>query len=307
MLAIAQTVAPVFLLIVIGWGFKRTGFPGDGFWRPAERLAYFVLLPVLIVRNLAVADLSEFQVSGLGALVVGTSVTAAIITFAMRPLLRVDGPAFTSFLQGSIRFNSYLAFAIAAAMFGPPGVVVCAVFAAFMMPASNTIIIAAMTVMNGGTAPSWKRVPVEIASNPLIVGCLLGAVINWLSVPLPAWSVALLDIIAKAALPVALLCIGAGLDLSVGRTNRGLMILTSAIKLAVVPALAWVLGGWLGLTGVTYAVAVMFAAMPASPAAFVLARQLGGDAPLMAGILTFQTLLAIVTVPVALHLLVGTG
>lgn len=303
--AIAQTVAPVFLLIVIGWGFKRSGFPGDGFWQPAERLAYFVLLPVLIVRNLAVADLDNFQIGGLGATVIGTSLIAAAVTFAMRPLIRTDGPAFTSFLQGNIRFNSYLAFAIAAAMFGPPGVVVCAVFAAFMMPTANTIIIAAMTALNRGAAPDWKRVPVEIATNPLILGCLIGATINGLDIPLPAWSVALMDIVAKAALPVALLCVGAGLDLSVGRTHRGLMALTSVIKLAAVPALAWALGGWLGLSGVTYAVAVMFAAMPASPAAYVLARQLDGDAPLMAGILTFQTLLAIVTVPLVLTWMAG--
>jgi hypothetical protein len=44
----------------------------------------------------------------------------------------------------------------------------------------------------------------------------------------------------------------------------------------------------------------MFAALPASPAAYVLARQLGGDAPLMAAVITAEVLLAVVTVPAIL-------
>jgi hypothetical protein len=37
--------------------------------------------------------------------------------------------------------------------------------------------------------------------------------------------------------------------------------------------------------------------MPSAPAAYVLARELGGDAPLMAGLVTATTLIALVTIP----------
>ncbi len=63
--AIFLTITPIFVIILFGFGFKRTGFPGDGFWEPAERLAYYVLLPALIVHNLAVADLGGLQVGQL--------------------------------------------------------------------------------------------------------------------------------------------------------------------------------------------------------------------------------------------------
>ena len=50
-------------------------------------------------------------------------------------------------------------------------------------------------------------------------------------------------------------------------------------------------------------VAVLLAALPTATSAYILARQLGGDAPLMAGIISGQTLLAMVSIPVLLSLL----
>jgi malonate transporter len=37
--------------------------------------------------------------------------------------------------------------------------------------------------------------------------------------------------------------------------------------------------------------------MPSAPASYVLAREMGGDAPLMAGIVTVTTILALITIP----------
>ena len=47
---------------------------------------------------------------------------------------------------------------------------------------------------------------------------------------------------------------------------------------------------------------VLFFALPCAPTAYVLARQYNGDAHLMAGIITLQTLLAMLSLPVLLHL-----
>ncbi len=59
----------------------------------------------------------------------------------------------------------------------------------------------------------------------------------------------------------------------------------------------------LGVEGVIAATAVLFTAAPVSASSYVLARQLGGDAPLMAGLITLSTILAAITMPLALALL----
>ncbi|MCU0808046.1 MAG: AEC family transporter, partial [Candidatus Contendobacter sp.] len=48
------------------------------------------------------------------------------------------------------------------------------------------------------------------------------------------------------------------------------------------------------------AVLVTFAALPGAPTAYILARQMGGDAPLIAAIVTVETAAALITLPAVL-------
>lgn len=298
MLAIVTAIAPIFLIIVAGYLFKRYGFPGDGFWQPAEKLAFYVLLPVLIVRNLAGADLAGIQVIEYALVIVGLGVVMTALTLALRPALHIDGAAYTSILQGAIRLNSYIGFGVAEAVWGAPGVVLVALFTAVMMPVVNAIAIGALAAYaNSSGKADWARVPVEIAKNPIIVACAIGGALNGLDVPVPAFVDAIMAIFAKAALPVALLCVGAGLVLGAVRVRAGALAVACFLKMAVMPALAFGAAHLAGLAGLSLVVAVVFAATPASPAAYIMARQMGGDAPLMAGILTVQTAIAAVTMP----------
>ncbi|MET9871546.1 AEC family transporter, partial [Streptomyces sp. NPDC006386] len=49
-------------------------------------------------------------------------------------------------------------------------------------------------------------------------------------------------------------------------------------------------------------IAVLFQALPTATSSYILSRQLGGDAPLMAGITATQTLLGIAAVPIVVAL-----
>ena len=59
-------------------------------------------------------------------------------------------------------------------------------------------------------------------------------------------------------------------------------------------------GAAFGLHGPVAATALLVHAMPTASPSYILARQLGGDAPLMAGIVAVQTVLAAVAIPLAL-------
>src|SRR5436190_1466395 len=104
-------------------------------------------------------------------------------------------------------------------------------------------------------------------------------------------------------LALGLLIVGAGLRVGELIHPNATMFLACALKLAVMPAIAISIGAALGLTGTTLSVVACCASVPASSNSYVLARQMGGDAPLMAQILTFQTALAAVTMPVILSLI----
>lgn len=63
------------------------------------------------------------------------------------------------------------------------------------------------------------------------------------------------------------------------------------------------LGCWLfGIEGIARTVAVIAGAVPTAASSFILARQMGGDAPLMANLITVQVLLAVFSLPLMMWL-----
>jgi malonate transporter and related proteins len=76
----------------------------------------------------------------------------------------------------------------------------------------------------------------------------------------------------------------------------------SAVKLIAAPAAILTAALGLGLTGDPLTVAVVCTASPLATSAYILARQLGGDAALAANLVTASTLLSLATLPVAILL-----
>jgi len=295
---ILGALGPIFALILLGLGLRRLGFPGDGFWPAAERLTYFLLFPALLVNRLALARLEEYAVGPVAVVVVILLLGMTALVYALRPWLGVDGPAFSSVYQGAIRFNTYVGLAVALAMFHAEGGTVAALVMALMIPMINVLCVLVLSAHAGGSI-SVTGVLRGLITNPLILACLVGIGLNLSGIGLPWGSAAMLDILARAALPLGLLAVGAGLRLA-ALSRLGLLVAVSALKLLALPALAATLC-WLVQPGqLETAVLMTFAALPGSSTAYILARQLGGDAPLMAAIVTVETGLALVTLPAVL-------
>lgn len=307
---VAAALAPVFFLIVIGYAFRRSGFLEEGFWVRADRLTYFVLFPALLAHNLALAHLGEIRFAGMVVALVGAVAAVALVLLVLRPRLNLGGPAFTSVFQGSIRPNTYVGLAAAVALYGDAGLTLAAVAVAAMVPLVNVLSTTALARFAGagdspeprGDPPPFREIAATVARNPLILACLAGVVLNWSGLGLPLGSEPVLDILGRAALPLGLLSVGAGLDVKAARSAVSPLAVASVCKLVALPAIAVAALKGLGVGGLTATVAILFAALPTSATSYVMARQLGGDHGLMAGIITVETALAVVTLPAALIL-----
>jgi predicted permease len=144
-----------------------------------------------------------------------------------------------------------------------------------------------------------------VATNPLIVACALGLLANASGTRLPAGLDGALAALSAAALPCGLMAVGAALSSgALGGHARG-VALSAAAKFLALPLLSLGAGRLLGLPPEALGALVVFQAQPTATASYVLARQLGGDADLMASIVTAQTLLAFAVLPAAARLLAG--
>lgn len=296
---ILSAIFPVFALLLLGNVARRSGFLAERFWEQAEKGTYYVLFPCLLVKNLATAHM-DFAAAGMLLVVAALMpVLASVLAFAFAPLLRLNGADFTSFYQGSIRFNTYIGLAIVATALPAPALTLAAIVVAVMIPLVNVLCIGVFAYF------THKQVRVaalltSILKNPLIVACLLGIVLNLLPFSIPKVLLKVLEALAQMALPMGLLAVGAGLRLQALRESGSLLFWASGVKLLLLPALIYGLCVWLQVGALERAVLVTFAALPTASSAYILARQLGGNAGLMAVLITGETLLGILTMPLVL-------
>ena len=303
MLPFLLALAPVFLLIFIGHGLKRWRFFEDAFWVGAERLTYFVLFPALLVETLATAKVAAPIAGPMALAMIAGVLAVTVIQLVLRRAVPTDGPGFTSIYQGSVRPNTYVGLAVAAGAFGRPGVSLAAICVAATVPLVNLLSVAVLSRFAGASAAQARAVALAVASNPLILACALGIFLNLTGLGLPPVLDPLLAALGNASLPLGLLAVGAGLDLGAVR-RAGIPVGLAAItKLLLLPGLTGAALWLLGASGTAYQVALLYAALPCSASAYVLARQMRGDAALMAGIITVQTLAAILSIPLVLTLL----
>ncbi|MEO3429695.1 AEC family transporter [Pelagibius sp. CAU 1746] len=305
MQALATAVLPVFLLILLGYVIRRRGWLPAGFWEPAERLTYLFLLPALLATTLARADFSALPAAAMaGAVILAIAAMSALLV-AFQLVTRKNGPAVTAVLQTSIRPNTYIGLSIPFALYGEPGLAIAALIVAVVVPTVNVVSIAALLRFGDrapgtagvGTAGSGPGLVKALVSNPLILACLLGLALNLSGLGLPPVAGETLTILARAALPMALLAVGAGLDFGAARTSGGWVVSAVALKLAGLPLLTAGFCLLLGVHGLPLTVAVIFNALPAATSSYILARLMGGAPSLVANILTVQTLVAALTLP----------
>ncbi|WP_431822647.1 AEC family transporter [Burkholderia sp. F1] len=302
--AVLLALAPVALLVALGHGLKRTGFVGDAFWPSAERLCYYVLLPALFAHGLASARLQSLAVMPLALALVGSTVAVAATLLLIRPFVRVDGAGFTSVFQGAVRFNNYVGASLAAGLFGAQGIALAAVCVAVIVPTVNLMCVLVFA-RYGSTRLGIVALVRQIVSNPLVVACAIGIAMQASGATFPPAIEPAVRALGAASMPLGLLCVGAALTFDAARAWMQPVCVASAFKFVAMPLLTLVAGRALGLGDAALTVALLFQALPTSSASYLMARQFGGDAPLMAGITAFQTLFATIAMPAVLTTLVA--
>lgn len=307
MLAVFESLLPVFLVILLGLVLKRSRFMSDEMWMGFERASYWILFPALLVETLVKADLTSVPLTGLTLALAGTVASvSALMWLARRPLtalLGITGASYTSLFQTATRWNGFVALAIIAKLFGASGLTMVALALAVMVPLLNPINTVFVVLHAGDTRPSARIILTRVAQNPFIWSCALGLGFNLAGIPIYGPILTTLDIIGRAALGTGLLLVGAGLIIRQALRPSPAVLVASLVKLLLYPLIMAGACTLAGITGEARQVALVCAAVPTAMNGYVLARQLGGDAPLYAAIVTVQTLVSFLTLPLVLVVL----
>ncbi len=305
-MAVILAIIPVFLIIFSGLLCAHYQFVTADFWRGAEKITYFLLFPSLLISKIAVADLSGLDVFNAIKAIILLYVIVTILLIVLQKFVQFPSSKFTSVYQGGMRFNSYIGLSLVIALFGSDGLVVAIMLIALMIPAVNFLCVLVLELYNkqdDSGVKIFKRISKSTINNPLILSCIAGVLINVLFIPIPSVLLETLDIFSKATLPLGLLTVGAALNLRSISASIAPLLVASVAKFLVLPLFAVLVCSVLNIEPLTRNVFLLITLLPTASAAYILARQLGGDYELMATIITLQTLLAGIMIPIMLIIL----
>lgn len=302
MLAIFEAILPIFLLVLLGIGLKRAPVFEQPFWDGLEKFGYYVLFPSLLFMSLSQADFARMATGSVTAVTFSSVVLMSVLVLASWPLFRRSGvspSSFTTIFQTATRWNAFMALAIAEKLAGANGLTVIAIIMAANILPINVFNIGTLVWFNGGSR-NPTAILKRMATNPIILGAGAGVLVNLTGIELYDPVLVAVDLVSRSALGLGLIMVGAGLKISDALKPHPAAIAGVVLKLLVFPMIMTGIGLLLGVQGETLLLLALSGGVPTAMNGYLLAKQMGGDAPLYAAIATLQTAAAFFTIPAIL-------
>ena len=297
MIVAVNAVLPSFLIIALGLYIRKRGKLDDKSLGKFNSLAFRVFLPFQIFKNIYDSPLGEaldlklviFVFVGL-LLAGGLALLTAIVTEPRRDRRGVMA-------QGMFRGNYVLlGMPLIESLFGAGGSGLAALMIAVNIPIYNVLSVIFLELYAGGEINVRKMVK-DILTNPLIDATAIGLFAK--AVNLPVYALApvgsALKSLSGVATPLCLFILGASFAPAGIRGYAKSLWITVAFKLVVIPGLALAAAALLGIRGVGLGVVMISFGAPTAVNSYTMARELGGDSELAAGIVVVDTALSCLT------------
>ncbi|MFW6254409.1 MAG: AEC family transporter [Chitinivibrionales bacterium] len=302
---IINTLAPLVLLVILGAVLRSSRFAPGCFFDNLNRMVYWITLPALLFLKLSQASITWSAAAWLIGLLFGGAMLSLLLARITGALFRLPPPSLSAFMQGAFRGN--LAF------IGLPVVL----FALTDAPPSASQNIETIAVLGlAPTIPLYNIVSVIILmagrksagqsvigrvqfmaggvlSNPLVVACIAGITFSFTGLSLPVMLVRPLDLLGRTSLPLALVAIGASLNLGAIKGHSLSATAAGLIKVAVGPLFLFLVNLIIDIPHTEYQIALLYLACPTAVSSFVMAQQLGADDSLVGSIIVISTLLSL--------------
>lgn len=307
-LEIVTIVLPVFIIIALGYGVKRSTLVDDNFLFRLNKLLYYLALPLMLFYTIATAD---FSASFSGSLVAGLAIITFLGFLGSYGYAAIAGysPAVRgTFSQCSFRGNIvYVGLAIVFNAYGEGGLASAGILLGFIVPVFNFFSIVALLLPHQGSKVQPSLFLHEIAYNPLILASFIGILWSFLNLPIPGVFDKALQIVSGMALPLALISIGASFSLRKLKGDLKPALMATGLKLVILPLSAAAVFIMFGVGGQDLAIGVIFAGTPTATAAYIFTQQMKGDAELSRTIIMLTTLLSVVSITLMLMILRSIG
>lgn len=272
MLSSLLIVLPVFGLIAIGYLTRWTRVLRETTGEGLSDFVFVLAVPCLLFKTLATAAIPPDQPWGYWiAYFAGLAIVWLIAQLVAQRLFARKGPELVVSGFSAAQSNTvFVGVPMILKAYGEAGAVPLGLLLAVHLPVTMTIA----TLLAEGRATSPKLLLKRLFTHPIIIGILLGTAARPFvgAIPAPLWSI--VELIAGAAVPCALISLGIALRRYGLASGIGLPAVLSLLKLVVHPLVVFLLATKVFAMPVAWSgVAVLFAACPCGINAYLFAER----------------------------------
>ena len=301
MRAVVNAALPIFALIFTGYFCGRLKVLGDGAIDALNRFAVYLALPALLFRAMTRITFEPFSQAGFAVALAGGIAVPFLIAFllARRRNCRV-GQASIEGLDASYANVGFMGIPLCLLVFGEssvPAAVIATLFTASLLFAFAIVIIEIDLQRAKSLRRTIRNLLLSLARNPLLLGPAGGLGVGMAGLSLPAPMDQFAAVLAGAASPIALVCIGLFLARERMARNVNAVAVLVGLKLILQPAATGVLAFYVfQMPPVWSHSAVLLSALPIGSGPFVLATLYGLEANVTSGAILASHLCSVVTV-----------
>lgn len=291
-----NVILPLVIEMALGQLLRITDVIDGNTSKKMNSAIFKLFLPVLIFYNVYTSEIADvFNAKLILYAVLSIFILVGILAAAV-PLFEKDKKKIGVIIQGIFRSN-FVIFGVplSIALSGNSISGTVSVLVACVIPTFNLLAVIVLESFKGDK-PDFKKILLGIVSNPLIISSILGFVFLFAKIKIYAPVESTLKGIAASATPLALIILGASIDIKKIRGNTKQIAAAVTGRLIVVPAIFLSLAAILGFRNGYLAILIALYASPGAVSSYPMASQMGADGELAAQIVMMQTCLCSVTV-----------
>lgn len=304
----ANIVAPVFLIIAVGYFSKQKKIINEVFVDVTSKFVFQISLPVFVFIKISQLDLSQvLELKQIFYIYVGTFITYLIIWFASNPFIKNPKDK-SAFIQGAFRGNyAIIGLALISNLFGNNALGKATLILAFLLPLYNVLAVIVLIIPKHSGKINFKSILLEILFNPLILAVIIGLPFSYFKIEIPEMFLSTGNFLADLALPLALIGIGGSLNTENLKRASELAFIASLIKIIAIPLLLTLGALLLGYRNDDLGIMFIVFACPTAIASFVMADAMGANSKLAGNIIMITTLGSVFTISIGILLLKSFG
>lgn len=290
-----NAILPMFIYIVVGIIIKRAGMMSSSENKRFNKILFTFFYPVLMFDNIYSADLGAVFDGRLILFALCFVAATVLVTAAVIVRVEKNNASRGAMIQAIYRSNFVLmGIMVVQSIFGKEGLPTATMLVTVVVPFFNFISVIILEYFRGGKA-DVKGIAVNTVKNPLIIGALAGAACSVLGIGMPGVAQDVLDGMAAATMPMALIMLGVSFDPAVITAKRKNILICLIGRLAVVPAIGLPLAAAMGFTGPAFVTLLIMMASPTAVSSYPMAVAMDSDGEIAGSAVMISTPLSCIT------------